>query len=131
MEAAKIKTISLSNGHTLEIFDISRKIGEARWNVGILGGIDFELEAVFKRHPVEPAMQADIKETLGNSVRFEQERERIFIEEKDKDDVLNSIIDSFLNTNLIYFSHPDFSIRYVQKRYADRKKQASWRRTRE
>ncbi len=123
MEEKKIKTIPLDNGHTLNLFDISKQMGGDRWNVVILGRIDFALNAVFDRHDVEPDIREDMKAVLGDSIRFELKRERFFVDERAKDDVLNTVIDTLLNTGLTYFSHPDFPIRYAQKMYNERKKQ--------
>ena len=62
--------------------------------------------------------------SLGESVCFEQKRERNFIEAKEKDEVLNNLTDSFFPSALDYVSNPDFPKRFLlhqNKEYLKRK----------
>jgi len=62
--------------------------------------------------------------SLGESVCFEQKRERNFIDTKEKDEVLNNLTDSFFSSSLDYVSNPGFPKRYLlhqNKEYLKRK----------
>jgi hypothetical protein len=57
---------------------------------------------------------------------FEQKREKIFIDEREKDEVLKEIQDFFLSCSLSYFSHSDFPKKYVLKEFNEKIKRDSW-----
>jgi hypothetical protein len=68
----------------------------------------------------------EIRNTLGESVRFQQKRERHYIYEREKDDLLNSLMDSFIKRTLNYLSLPDFPGKYVLKEFQAYRKRKTW-----
>jgi hypothetical protein len=70
-----------------------------------------------------------MKDVLGETVRFEQKRDRHYIDEKEKDTLLNGLIDDFLASTLPYFSEKDFAKKYALKEYKKKLEKASWYKT--
>jgi len=105
---------SLSNGLVLEIFDGSRKIAADRWQILIKTRI---------RIPISDGLLGEdtekIRKALGESVVFEKKEVRNFIDEKQKDDIVNSICEVIKAYGLSYYAHPQFGLRYVLKAYRE------------
>jgi phosphoenolpyruvate-protein kinase (PTS system EI component) len=68
----------------------------------------------------------EIRNTLGESVRFQQKRERHYIDERKKDDLLNGLMDSFIKRTLNYLSLPDFPGKSVLKESQAYRKRKTW-----
>lgn len=68
----------------------------------------------------------EIKEALGGVVRFKRERKRHFVGGRDKDDVIQDLMNSFLTSSLAYLSHPDFARKYILKEFKDYQTKKSW-----
>ena len=111
MNETLIKTISLPNRLTLEIYDQCRKITGDRWLVKMAARIEIPLDGL---QPEQTG--GEFVNSLGyHSIRYEQQRERNFIGELQKNAVLNDLVTSFLTTNGEYLSHPEFAARFVHK----------------
>jgi hypothetical protein len=127
MEQILIKTIELSNGLKLNFYDISRKLAGDRWYVGVIARIDIPLiDSVPTNQHLSHYSAEEIRNTLGESVRFQQKMERHYIDEREKDDLLNSLMDSFIKRTLNYLSHPDFPGKYVLKEFQAYRKRKTW-----
>lgn len=127
MEQTLIKSIELSNGLKLDFYDISRKLAGDRWYVGLIVRIDISLidSLLTNQHLLHYSVE-EIRNTLGESVRFQQKRERHYIDEREKDDLLNDLMDSFIKRTLSYLSHPDFPGKYVLKEFQTYRKRKIW-----
>jgi len=129
MEQSLMKRMELGNGLKLDFYDISRKLAGDRWYVGMIARIDVPLSELlltsqqFSNYSVE-----EIRNALGETVRFQEKRERHYIDEQEKDALLQIIMDSFIKTTLNYFSHPDFSEKYVLKEFKAYLERQAWRR---
>jgi len=122
-----IKAIMLDNGLELKLYDASRKVAGDRWRVGVVARIDIPVgDAQFSANDKSLVDLKSFKESFGEKARFEQKRERNFIDAKHKDDVLQSLIDSFLRSALVYLSHPDFPKKYVHRQYKEYLKRKTW-----
>ena len=123
MEQTLIKTIELSNGLKLNFYDISRKLAGDRWYVGVIAWIDIPLiDSLLTNQHLSHYSVEEIRNALGESVRFKQKRERHYIDEREKDDLVNSLMDSFIKRTLNYLSHPDFPGKYVLKEFQAHRK---------
>ena len=123
----RIRAIGLSNGLLLELYDLSRKIAGDRWQIGMLARIDIPLDdaliALIDHHPEDlPAF----REASRGTVRFEQKRERNFIDAKHREQVLQNLIDMFLQSAFSYLSHPDFPKKVVLRKYKEHVKRKTW-----
>jgi hypothetical protein len=129
MEQTLIKTMELSNGLKLDFYDISRKLAGDRWYVGMVARIDIPLtDLLLTNQPLSSYSVEEIKTALGETVRFQEKRERHYIDEREKDPLLQIMMDSFINSTLNYYSLPDFPIKYVFKEFKAFQKQQAWRR---
>jgi len=68
----------------------------------------------------------EIGNALGESVRFQQIMERHYIDEREKDNFLNDLMDSFIKRTLNYLSRPDFPGKYVLKEFQAYRKRKTW-----
>ena len=118
MEQKLIKTIELRNGLKLDFYDISRKLAGDRWYVGVIARIDIPLiDSLLTNQHLSHFSIEEIRTALGESVCFQQKRERHYIDEREKDDLLNGLINSFIKRTLNYLSLPDFPGKYVLKEF--------------
>ena len=112
----------------MEIYDISRKLAGDRWYVGMIARIDIPLTHFRSTEQLLPNYSvAEIRDALGETVRFQEKRERHYIDEREKDVMFQGMMDSFVKTTLSYLSHPDFPGRYVLKEFKANRKQQAWR----
>lgn len=125
METQPVKTISLDNGLTLEIYDESREIAAKRWVVRMMARIVIPIDSI--SFP-QGQNVGEIKDLLGQTVLYEQKKERNFIDEQKKDAVFTSVCDTFLETAGAYLAHADFPRKFVFKKYRDRTAKMQWSR---
>ena len=122
-----INTMRLDNGLKLNFYDTSRKVAGDRWRVGIVARIDIPLDdAWFFAIDENVVDLAAFRKACGGKVRFEQKRERNFIDAKYKDSVLRSLMDSYIESTLAYLSHADFAKKQVLRRYQEYLKRKTW-----
>jgi len=113
------KSIDLKNGLTLELWDKSRSMVGDRWKITVIAQIDVPVEKAFlEPNGNQQENLDDMKMLLGESVRFEKKMERFFIDEKEKDEVTQEIMDSLLESLLPYLSHPWFCKRFIAIEFA-------------
>jgi hypothetical protein len=127
MEQILIKTMELNNGLKLAVYDISRKLAGDRWYVGMIALIDVPLtDSLLTNQQLSNYSVEKIRNAMGEVVRFQQKRERHYIDEREKDALLHGLMDSFIKNTLNYFSHPDFPGKYVLKEFKAYLKQQIW-----
>jgi hypothetical protein len=127
MKQILIKTIKLGNGLKLEFYDISRKLAGDRWYVGVIARINITLiDSLPTNQHLSHYSVEEIRNALGESVRFQQILERHYIDEREKDDLLNSLMDSFIKRTLKYLSLRDFPGKYVLKEFRAYRKRKTW-----
>ena len=127
MEEVLINTIDLENGLELKLFDSSRKLAGDRWLVSLIARIEIPTNDSLLKEDGSSSLNFDeaIK-VLGEKLLFEQKRERVYIDEKEKDEVLKEIQDSFLSTSLSYLSRSDLPKNYILKKFNEKIKKDSW-----
>ena len=127
MEEKLIKNIDLENGLELKLYDASRKLAGDRWLVSLIARMEIPISDSSLKEDVSPLLNVDeVRKVLGEKLLFEQKREKIFIDERKKDEVLKEIQDFFLSCSLSYFSHSDFPKKYVLKEFNEKIKKGSW-----
>jgi hypothetical protein len=119
-----IKKIILDNDYILEIKEKSRKISDNEWFLDIVFTIDIDINKnlfndLKKRSDklIIPDIN-DITDKLGHKIKFVAESKRHFIAEKNKSDMIEEMVKSYLETNFKYFSHPLFAPKYVLRKFA-------------
>lgn len=116
-----LESIELENGLVLEIIDNSRIIGSDTWLVEIKFRINIEInKKIFNK--ITSVSEDNIRGVLGNVVTYEIRRERNFVNENNKKQVVKELRDSFVNINMKYLAHSDFSHKFIMKRYNEEKK---------
>ncbi|GAB6096304.1 hypothetical protein JCM14469_25570 [Desulfatiferula olefinivorans] len=120
-QSKPIEKIELTNGETLEIYDLSRKVAADTWLVAAAFRITLDVNKIKVNSPLTPT-DKHIIDTLDDQLVYEVKHERNFISDQQKDTVFDDIRDSFLSTNLKYLSHPKFAVKYAVKTYHDKKK---------
>jgi hypothetical protein len=118
----RIRKIELENRQTLEIFDLSRKISADAYVVIMKATMEIRVEPdLFDRELFAGLTIDEIRDTLGEKVTYEYRLERNFILNHEKDQVLASLVDTFLKNMGQYIAHPRFAPKLVLKQYKDRK----------
>jgi hypothetical protein len=121
-----MRTIDLKNGLQLEVLDCSRKIAGDRWQVVMTVRMNIPVKMLGPVNGDPPDLNVDeVISLMGENVRFEQKKERNFIDGNQKDDVLDNMIDSFFYTSFDYVSNPDFPKRYILHHYQEKLKRKS------
>jgi len=119
--------MELSNGLKLDFYDISRRLAGDRWYVGLIARIDIPLtDSLLTNQQLSNYSVVEIRNALGEAVRFQQKRERHYIDEREKDALLHGLMESFSKSTLNYFSHPDFPGKYVLKEFRAYLKRQTW-----
>jgi aminopeptidase C len=127
MKAKRIKSIELENEMQLNFYDASVKLAGDRWLVSLIVRMEIPVKKVLIRDSVQSSEQvSEIEKVLGKNIRFEQKRERIFIDETKKEDVFKELCDNFLSNTFRYLSKKEFPKQYVLKKYREKKLKDSW-----
>jgi hypothetical protein len=127
MEEKLIKTLDLKNGLQLKIYDASRNLVGDRWLVSLIARMEIPVTKVLQRSdPLPKKNLNDINDVLGESVMFEQKREKNFVDISEIESVFKGMCDIFLGSSLDYLSRETFPKRYILKKYKEQIKKASW-----
>lgn len=119
MEERLIETKTLANGLEMSIYDASRKIAGDRWYVVLLARVVVPVREGFLGQGADAMDPADVQKALGETVVFEQRRERNFVDDNDKTAVFDNLYQTFLSGTGAYVAHPDFPIRFIKKRLSE------------
>ena len=117
-----IKSIPLDNGQVLNIYDASKKIAGDRWRVNLVARILISVDEISLENNAAMPPIDEIKHILGDTVEYETKKERNFIDDKEKQTVLNDLLDTFIKYSSPYLSHPKFTKRFIIKKYHEYKK---------
>ncbi len=111
----------------LNFYDVSRKLAGDRWYVGMIAQIDIPLtDSLLTNQPLSNYSAEEIRNALGETIRFQKKMDRHFIAEGEKDALVQGLVDSYIKSSLSYLSHPNFSIKYVHKEFTAHLKQQAW-----
>ena len=115
------KKIELENKQTLVILDLSRKITQDAYVVIMKANIEIKIEKeLFSDDPMPDFKFQDILATLGDKVVYEYKIERNFIMAKDKEQVFDVLVKTFLDNLGQYVAKPEFPGKFILKKYKDR-----------
>lgn len=113
MEERLIETKILANGLELSIYDASRKIAGDRWYVALVARVVVPVQGT------DVLSVDDAQRALGDTVVFEQRRERNFIGNNEKQAVFDNLYQTFTSGTGIYVARHDFPARFIKKRFAE------------
>jgi hypothetical protein len=117
------KSIELKNGLILELWVKAHAMAGDRWKISVIAQSDVPVKNALEPNGNAPVNIDEIKELLGDSVRFEKKMERFFIDEKEKDKITQEIMNSLLETIFPYLSHPQFCKRFIIREFAEAKQE--------
>ena len=127
MEEELIKRIELTNGQTLKLYDASRKIAGDRWQILLIARIEIPVESsLFDKVDLAVIDMEEVRNAFGEKIVFEKRRERNFIDQKKKDEVLEDLMNSFLSITTSYLSNKKFPRNFILNEYKKYKENASW-----
>jgi hypothetical protein len=113
-----ISTNYLENGLTISFYDESRKIAGDRWQITLKASIKILTNQVqFTR--MDPEKRSEIIQEVGDLIYYEKKLIRNFVGEKQKEETVTALYESFLQITRPYFSHSQFAERFILKKYAD------------
>jgi hypothetical protein len=126
MKEKLIKTLDLKNGLQLNVYDASRNLVGDRWLVSLIARMEIPVTKVLERYDPQPTENVnEIKGVLGESVLFEQKREKNFVDTTEREIVFKNMCDIFLGSSLDYLSRATFPKQLVLKKYKEKIKKAS------
>ena len=115
-----METRHLSNGTTLNLYDVSRRQGADRWIVTMEARLDIPVtEDVLPPEPMNGLPLASVRDVLGPRVVFLSRRERVFVPDDEKDDILTLLRDEFCANAVPYLANPVFPARFIIKQYRE------------
>jgi len=118
MEGTLLKKIKLDNGLTLEFIDVSRKVAGDRYQVALQTRVTVPVEARWfsDNDPGIPDL-TDIIARVGSTVEFEQKKERVFVDAREKQAVLENLVSVAEDFGVRYIGHPEFPKKLILKEY--------------
>lgn len=129
MDHQLLKTIELENKLTLNLYDESIKMIGDRWLVTMVARIKIPVDvALIPENQTPLPSEDEIKKILGENVIFEQKNNRIFVDQTDKEDVLEELSKTFIENTISYLSHHDFPRRFLAKKLKDEMSKRSYKR---
>ena len=102
------------------MFDLSRHVAGGRWLVSFEVRIEVEVKPEYFATNNRSAVPFEnIRALLGEKATYRYKKERHFMDDKEKEKVLNGLKDRFLETSLGYLSSPEFPLKLILRRYQD------------
>lgn len=121
MSIQPLSSCELKNGLSLLCLDQSKKIAADRWYVCVAVEITIPVKKKwFQEHEMDDEKFKQIASVLGKEVLFSQKRERNFISDDVKSNVVGEICSSTIEMAKQYCSTDDFAARYILKTFAAR-----------
>ena len=120
-----VEKIDLPNNLVLEFHDYSRHVAGDRWLVGLLTRIPIEIsEEDFTDRPKE--LYKDFLKEQGPVINFELKKERNFIDEKEKDQVFNQMLNELREYALSYMGHKSFAKGFIRRQIQAFEERQKW-----
>lgn len=123
MSTCTILSRELDNGLNLLCLDQSKKIAVDRWYVCVWVQITIPVdEKWFVMHPLDTQTFQQIRKALGQEVIFKQKKERNFVSDDQKMQIINQICDRAVEMGSKYLGRDDFAAKYILKVFSDYQK---------
>ena len=120
-----VQKIDLPNDLVLELHDYSRRVAGDRWLVGLLTRIPIEIsQEDFADRPQE--LYKNFLKVQGPVIYFELKKERNFIDEKEKDQVFNQILNELKENALYYMGHESFARKFIRRQIQAFEEKQKW-----
>lgn len=123
MTEKPVRKIRLENDLLVEVRDLSRIIAGDRWLVSLEAEADIPLrEEYFEGLPERERVIPVLEKAIGQRIPFRYTRNKHFVDRREKEEVFNRLLETFINSVLPYLKHPDFARRFVLSRYQELKR---------
>ncbi len=120
MSTRPILSCQLKNGLSLMCLDKSKKITADRWYICIWVQVSIPVEKKwFGNIPVDEEKFQRIVSVLDKIVIFTQKRDRNFVSDDQKEQIVKSICDRATEMGMKYIGNDDFPAKYILKVFAD------------
>jgi len=120
-----ISAISLENDLLISFYDESRKIAGDRWQVILTARIQIVTDQV-QFTQVDPEKRSEIIQAVGRQINYEKKLIRNFVGDKQKEEIVKALYDSFMQIARPYLSRREFAERFILKTYADSLEKRKW-----
>jgi hypothetical protein len=122
-EAGLIKEKKLSNSMRFKLYDHSRRLAADRWLIRLRGEgrIALGAELCAGMGEGDSELQGVIRERLGDELVFTMKKERHFVAEEEKQEVLSELLAQVDNHLLAYLAKPSFPAKLFRRRYEELK----------
>jgi hypothetical protein len=122
----KLLEQKLDNRTVLALYDRSRQIAGDRWVIRIHGEARFPMDPNFFSHIDEedPELLSMVKERLGNELVFTLSRERNFVSEEEKEQLISELVGKVRANLTGYLGLPEFPEKLFRKQYEEQKRKA-------
>ena len=98
-----------------------------RWLVQLIARIKISIDAsLFEKTDLSIIDMEDVRNAFGSEITFEKKRERNFIDQKKKREVLEDLMNSFVNASIAYPSNNKFPGNFILNEYKKYKEKRSW-----
>ena len=115
----------ISDNISITYFDRSRKITGDRWMVELTGEVEIPVSETFW-HTVKEAdknLLNCIREKIGEMLHFSVTRNQNFVDEKEKQKILDMMVKRFEENIIHYLDNPDFTQKLFLKKFNEAKTQ--------
>ena len=114
----------LENGIQLILFDKSKLTAGDRWLVELRCEAHIPLKEGFWEmvSDEDPEIQAEIRKILGDHLVFESIKQRNFIDDREREDVLQEMVRRVHSSMLEYMKRPHFPQEFFKKQYRETRK---------
>ncbi len=123
-----IEEVALENGLVMRLYDCSRRVAGDRWYVCLLAEIEIPVDenilAREYRGPKEDVLE--FIEKNGDSVLFQMKKERNFVDEREREGILNDMVDALKGSCTGYMGHSSFGPSYVKKVFEEYLERRNW-----
>ena len=122
-----IEQIDLPNGLTVQFFDYSRKVAGDRWLVGLLVKIPIKVDpSDFSHYENGDELYQKFVDKHGHEISFQLEKERNFIDEREKDQVFAGLLETLKKHALSYMGHKGFAAGFKRNKIKEFVERLSW-----
>ncbi len=126
-EKKMIEEIKLDNGLRVEFYDYSRKVAGDRWLIGLLVKVPMRVDrGDFNAFDNADELYEKFLEQNGPEVSFQLQKERNFIDEREKAEVFSSLLSNLKRHALSYMGHKAFSANFKRKKIQEFQERLSW-----
>ena len=111
----------LDNGMELILYDRSRITAGDRWQVDLQCETNIPIHESYWANIADedPQLLADTRKMLGEELVFVINKKRNFIDDKERDTILQQMVEQVHENILEYLKRPDFPLQLFKKQYRD------------